>query len=81
MSGLDRQTYFATVGTVLYDGTIVEINEQEVVFEQEVEDQFGIAVPLADEKALSQTRSPYRSIRSLAEYVARVVREAELNHK
>lgn len=39
--GLDGRTYFADVGTDLYDGRIVEINGNEVVFEQEVEDMLG----------------------------------------
>lgn len=39
--GLDRRSYFAEVGTALYDGRIVEINDQEIVFEQEVEDLLG----------------------------------------
>ena len=39
--GLDRRTYFAEVGTQLYDGRIVAINDQEIVFEQEVEDLMG----------------------------------------
>lgn len=39
--GLDQRTYFAEVGADLYDGRIVEINDNEVVFEQEVEDMLG----------------------------------------
>lgn len=39
--GLDRRSYPATVGTELYDGRIVEIGLNEVVFEQEVEDLLG----------------------------------------
>ncbi len=39
--GLDRRTYFAEVGTELYDGRIVAINEHEIVFEQEIEDLLG----------------------------------------
>lgn len=41
-----------------------------VAVEQAVEDRFGEAVALADEKALSQSQSPYRTIGSLAEYTA-----------
>lgn len=39
--GLDQRTYTAEVGTRLYDATIVAISENEVVFEQEVEDMLG----------------------------------------
>jgi hypothetical protein len=39
--GLDRRTYTAEVGTDMYDGRVVEINNTEIVFEQEVEDLIG----------------------------------------
>ncbi len=39
--GLDRRSYFAEVGTQLYDGRIVAISEREMIFEQEVEDLLG----------------------------------------
>lgn len=38
--------------------------------EQNIEDAFDKSVSLADEKALSRSRSPYRSIGTLAEYAA-----------
>ena len=41
-----------------------------VEIEQTIEDEFDITVSLADEKALSRSRSPYRSIGTLAEYAA-----------
>lgn len=41
LAGLDQQIYFAEVGTELYDGRVVSIRENEVVFEQEVEDMLG----------------------------------------
>lgn len=41
-----------------------------VAVEQEIEDRFGTSVALADEKALSQTASPYRTVGTLAEYAA-----------
>jgi len=41
-----------------------------VAVEQAIEDEFGKAVSLADEKALSRHHSPYRTIGSLAEYAA-----------
>jgi acyl carrier protein len=37
--------------------------------EQALQDELDLTVSLADEKALSQSRSPYRTIGSLAEYV------------
>ena len=41
-----------------------------VAVEQEIEDRHGTSVALADEKALSQSSSPYRTIGTLAEYAA-----------
>jgi hypothetical protein len=35
-----------------------------------VEDAFGVALTLADERALSMNASPFRSIQSLADYIA-----------
>jgi acyl carrier protein len=47
-----------------------------VAIEREVEDGFGVALTLADERALSMQASPFRSIRSLADYVAILIRDA-----
>jgi acyl carrier protein len=46
-----------------------------VAIEQEVEDAFGIALTLADERALSMKASPFRSIQSLADYIALLLRD------
>ena len=43
-----------------------------VAVEQEIEDELGVHVALADERALSQRNSPYRTVASLAEYAATV---------
>ena len=40
-----------------------------VTIEREVEDAFGVALTLADERALSMKESPFRSIQSLADYI------------
>lgn len=39
-----------------------------VAVEQAIEEKLGISVSLADPSAMSQERSPYRSIGALAEY-------------
>jgi acyl carrier protein len=39
-----------------------------IAVEQAIEEQFKVAVRLADEKALSQRHSPYRSVATLAAY-------------
>jgi hypothetical protein len=40
-----------------------------IAIEREVEDSFGVALTLVDERALSMKESPFRSIRSLADYI------------
>lgn len=43
--------------------------------EEAIEDEFEVSVSLADEKALSQESSPFRTIGSLAEYAGNLIRE------
>lgn len=61
-------------GTKLYgEGGIfdsMQIVSLVVAIEQEIEDRYGRAVALADEKALSRSASPYRNVGTLAEYAA-----------
>ncbi len=40
-----------------------------VAVEQEVEDAFDETVTLADEKAVSQKNSPFKSVQSLVDYI------------
>ncbi len=40
-----------------------------VATEQAVERVFGVAITLADEKAMSQKQSPFRTVRALRDYV------------
>ena len=47
-----------------------------VTIEREVEDAFGVALTLADERALSMKASPFRSIQSLADYVGILITDA-----
>ena len=46
-----------------------------VAIEQAIEDDFGVSVALADEKAVSQRSSPFRTVGSLAAYVRERVEE------
>jgi D-alanine--poly(phosphoribitol) ligase subunit 2 len=41
--------------------------------EQEISDLLGVSVSLADEKALSQRHSPFRTIGTLVDYAAREI--------
>lgn len=48
-----------------------------VAVEQAIEDKFEVSVALADEKALSQSSSPYRTVNTLAEYASEQVKEQQ----
>ena len=63
-----------TADTVLYgDGGVLDsmaLVSLVIAVEQAIEDKYEQSVGLADEKAMSQSRSPYRSASRLAEYDA-----------
>lgn len=43
--------------------------------EEAIRAKTGVSVTLADERAMSQTRSPFRRVSSLADYAAQLVSE------
>ena len=47
-----------------------------VAVEQAIEDKYDKAAGLADEKAMSQARSPYRSVATLAAYAVQELESA-----
>ena len=46
-------------------------------FEAQLEDRLGVTVTLADERAISQHKSPFRTPGSLVDYAVALVSEAE----
>jgi acyl carrier protein len=48
-----------------------------VEVEVAVEDQFGVALVLASERAMSQRRSPFLTVGSLADYIEALLQEAK----
>ncbi len=48
-----------------------------VSIESAVGERFGVAITLADEKAMSLRNSPFRSVGTLGAYVHQLVNEAE----
>jgi D-alanine--poly(phosphoribitol) ligase subunit 2 len=40
-----------------------------VLVEEKVQQQFGVAITLVDERAMSQSKSPFRTLGSLADFV------------
>lgn len=46
-----------------------------VTTERKIEEEFGVTVALADERALSQKNSPFRTVASLAGYIVTLLTE------
>ena len=46
-----------------------------VALEQQIEDEFGVTLTLADERAMSHRRSPFRSVNTLRDYVAELLNQ------
>jgi acyl carrier protein len=47
-----------------------------VDLEQRLDDEYALSLTLADERAMSQKHSPFRTVRSLADYICLLVEEA-----
>ncbi len=43
--------------------------------EQKLNDDHGISITIADERAMSQEKSPFRTVKSLAEYIEMLLEE------
>lgn len=48
-----------------------------VTVEQKIEEDFGIAITIADERAMSQEKSPFLTVETLADYVGSLLKECE----
>ncbi len=46
-----------------------------VEVEQRLEEEYDVVLVLADERAMSQKNSPFRSVQSLTDYICQVVEE------
>ena len=46
-----------------------------VLVEEKVQQQFGVGITLVDERAMSQSKSPFRTLGSLAEFVEEQLHE------
>ena len=49
-----------------------------VIIEQNIEDEFDVSITLADERAMSQKHSPFRTIGTLADYIDMFLRENQI---
>lgn len=48
-----------------------------VDLEQRIEDEFGVVLTLASERAMSRSSSPFRSVQSIVEYVHRLLTDTD----
>jgi D-alanine--poly(phosphoribitol) ligase subunit 2 len=46
-----------------------------VLTEQHLQDEFNVPVSLADERAMSQEHSPFRTLTTMAEYIGKLLTE------
>ena len=49
-----------------------------VAVEQRIEDEFGITITLANERAMSQKASPFKTLGKLADYVLLLLEERQM---
>ena len=49
-----------------------------VTIEQNIEDEFDVSITIADERAMSQKRSPFRTIGTLADYIDMLLKENQI---
>ena len=50
-----------------------------VIIEQNIEDEFDVSITIADEKAMSQKHSPFRTICTLADYINKLLKEIQIS--
>ena len=73
---LSNETIFVGDGSNLDSIGLVNLI---VLVEQNIEDMFGLSLTLADEKALSQEQSPFRTVGSLVDYIELLINEGTAN--
>jgi acyl carrier protein len=73
------QTIAAEKSTMLFgkDGVLDSLTLVNLIVaaEQKVQETLGISITLADERAMSQKNSPFKSVESLAQYIVMLVKE------
>jgi D-alanine--poly(phosphoribitol) ligase subunit 2 len=73
------QTIVADKSTLLFgrDGVLDSLTLVNLIVaaEQKVQETLNIAITLADDRAMSQKNSPFKSVESLANYIVVLVKE------
>ncbi|MBO9338712.1 MAG: hypothetical protein J7464_08380 [Chloroflexus sp.] len=71
-TNLDEHTLLFGKGALLDSLALVTMV---VELEQRIEEQFGLTLTLADDRAMSQRNSPFRSVGALVDYLEQLIGE------
>lgn len=78
MGSVDSNTrIFGQKGVLDSMGLVTLITD----LEEGIEDEFGVSLILADERAMSQKNSPFRTISSLTQYIGILIEEEKQNER
>jgi len=72
-SSVHGDTRLVGGNTVLDSTALVSVI---IEVEQQMDDRYGAPITIADDRALSQERSPFRTVNSLVDYVLKLYEEA-----
>ena len=50
-----------------------------VIIEQNIEEEFDVSITIADERAMSQKHSPFKTIGTLADYIDMLLKENQIS--
>jgi acyl carrier protein len=73
---VDQSTPLIGVNSILDSLGLVTLL---VDLEQKIDGEYGLSVTLADDRALSQKNSPFRTVNTLTDYVYKLVEEMSHN--
>lgn len=75
---IDTSTILIGQGSLLDSLSLVRVI---INVEQRLNDDFGVTISIADERAMSQKNSPFRTIGTLAQYISKLLEEVKDNDK
>jgi len=64
---------FGGVGVMDSLGVVMLISE----IEEQIQDKLDLSITLADDRAMSQKTSPFRSVKTLVHYISKLIQEQE----
>lgn len=70
IKNVDKSTILFGEGGIIDSMGLVSLT---IAIEERIDEEHNITITLADEKAMSQTRSPFRSVGSLADYLKELI--------